>query len=78
MTPTTPKVDPSKVVVVEPKKLPRFEQVIQEGGQTKRVIWLEISEEKWKRFDSEKDANEYKPVDAHKAEEKGESSKTGE
>jgi pilus assembly protein CpaB len=52
-------------------KLPRFDQVIQEGGQAKRVIWLEVGPDKWKRFDSEKEASEYKPdADAHKAEDK--------
>ena len=52
----------------EEPKLPRFEQVIQEGGKAKRVIWVEIGEDKWKSFDTEKDAEEYKPTsDAPKA-----------
>jgi len=42
------------------RKLPRFEQTIQEGGRSKRVIWMEVSPGKWKRFDSEREADEYK------------------
>jgi len=42
-------------------KFPRFDQVIQEGGYAKRVIWLEVSKDKWKRFDSERDASAYSP-----------------
>jgi pilus assembly protein CpaB len=64
----TPEVTPAPmaptVVVVappEPKKLPRFEQIIQAGGSTKRVIWLEVAAGKWKSFDSEKDADAFKP-----------------
>jgi len=64
--------------VVEKKKLPRFEQVIQQAGMAKRVIYLEIAPEVWKKFDSEKEADDYKPeADAPKAEaEKTESPKT--
>jgi len=64
-------------VVVEKKKFPRFDTIIQEGGTSKRIIWLEIAPDKWKRFDSEKDADDYKPeADAHKADaEKTESPK---
>jgi pilus assembly protein CpaB len=63
--PTVPQAVPA---VVEKKKLPRFEQVIQEAGKAKRVIWLEIGPEKWKQFNSEKEADDYKPeADAPKA-----------
>jgi hypothetical protein len=45
------------------RKLPRFEQTISEGGRFKRVIWMQISDnpQKWKRFDSEAEADNYKP-----------------
>jgi len=44
------------------RRLPRFEQTISEGGRFKRVIWMKIGEpDKWKRFDSEREADEYKP-----------------
>lgn len=46
---------------VDSRKLPRFEQVFQAGGQTRKVIWLEVAPESWKRFESEKEADEYKP-----------------
>jgi hypothetical protein len=45
----------------ERARFPRFEQVIQEGGRTRTIIWLEVAPEKWKRFDSEKDVDEYRP-----------------
>src|SRR5262245_31781644 len=43
------------------RRLPRFEQTISEGGRFKRVIWMEVTPGKWKRFDSEREADEYKP-----------------
>src|SRR5262245_2098026 len=45
------------------RRLPRFEQTIQEGGRSKRVIWMRVSEspERWKRFDSEAEADNYRP-----------------
>jgi Flp pilus assembly protein CpaB len=74
-----PTIGPTPHVVEEPK-LPRFEQVIQEGGKTIRVIWLEVAPKKWKRFDNAKDADAYKPESAApnpKADEpKGETLKT--
>lgn len=76
--PVAPGATPAPATpTVEKKKLPRFEQVIQEAGMAKRVIWLEIAPEKWKRFDSDKDADGYKPeADAPKADaEKSESPK---
>lgn len=57
--PKNPKVTPT---VAEPKKFNRFETVIQEAGQAKRIIWLEIGPDKWKRFDTEKEAADYKPA----------------
>ncbi|HEX3149035.1 MAG TPA: Flp pilus assembly protein CpaB [Gemmataceae bacterium] len=60
---------PTPAVAETKKKFPRFETTIQEGGVTKKIIWLEIGQDKWKRFDSEKDADDYKPeADAPKAE----------
>lgn len=53
---TKPETKPEPVA-----KLPRFEQVIQEGGHARKVIWVEVAKDKWKRFDTEKDADEYKP-----------------
>lgn len=59
------KPEPKKVEpVVEKKVYPRHEQVIQEGGSTRRIIWLEVAPEQWKRFESEKDADAYKGPDA--------------
>jgi hypothetical protein len=45
------------------RKLPRFEQTISEGGRFKKVIWMQISADpvKWKRFDSEAEADNYRP-----------------
>jgi len=48
-------------VVVEKPKYPRYEQIIQTGGATHRVTWMEVSPKNWKRFDSAKAADEYKP-----------------
>ena len=62
---------PTPDVTVAKIKLPRFDQVIQAGGTAKTIIWLEVAPSKWKRFESEKEAAEYKPdADAPKAEEK--------
>lgn len=78
--PVAPPPTVVQVPVVPPEKkikLPRFEQILQGGGGTTRVIWLEVTPGKWKRFDSEKDANEYKPeADAHKADDKPDGTKT--
>lgn len=78
--PTGPVAPPpgTPAVAVEKKtKLPRFEQVIQAGGQAHRVIWLEVAPSKWKRFDTEKEANDYKPeLDAPKADDKPDGNKT--
>ena len=48
-------------VVVEKPKYPRYETIIQSGGATHRVTWMEVSPNKWKRFDTAKAADEYKP-----------------
>jgi len=48
-------------VVVEKPKYPRYEQIIQTGGATHRVTWMEVSPKNWKRFESAKAADEYKP-----------------
>jgi hypothetical protein len=61
---------PAVVKVVEPVKLPRFEQVIQEGGRTRRLVWLETAPGKWKQFESAKAADEYIPEPPAKADEK--------
>lgn len=46
----------------EPKiKLPRHEQLISANGQTKKIYFLEIAAGKWKRFETEKEADEYVP-----------------
>jgi len=62
----------AKTVVASKKiKLPRFEQVIQAGGGAQKVIWLEVAPGQWKRFDSEREAEEFKPdADAPKGDEK--------
>jgi hypothetical protein len=75
--PNTP-VPMAPELFVEPvKKLPRYEQVIQEGGRIVRVIWVEVAPSKWKRFDSVKAADEYKPEPEPKADDsKKESPKT--
>ncbi|WP_020470324.1 Flp pilus assembly protein CpaB [Zavarzinella formosa] len=52
---------PPVVKVPEKIKLPRFDQVIQAGGQSKRVVWLETAPGKWRRFESDKDADDYTP-----------------
>jgi pilus assembly protein CpaB len=71
---TTPPAKPDKAEkpeVAKKDKLPRFEQVIQEGGQTKKVIWLEVAPEKWKQFNSEKEADAFQlDDDGPKADEK--------
>jgi Flp pilus assembly protein CpaB len=69
--PATPEPKTRPEAAPEKKKLPRFEQVIQEGGETKKVIWMEVAPTKWKRFDSEKDADAFNPdADEKKAEDK--------
>lgn len=79
--PKGPIAPPKEVkVVTAPKiKLPRFDQVIQEGGTAKKIIWLEVAPTKWKRFDTEKDAAEFKPEqpDAPKADDKSDANKAG-
>lgn len=68
--PPEPKVveAPAPKVVEAPKpKLPRFEQTVTEAGLAKKVIWVEISPGKFKRFDDEKAADAYRP-DAEKTE----------
>jgi len=53
VTPTTP--------VVDRPKFPRFEQTIYSGGLARRVIWLEVAPSKWRAFESEREANAYRP-----------------
>ncbi|HKB01090.1 MAG TPA: Flp pilus assembly protein CpaB [Gemmataceae bacterium] len=54
-------VVPTPAVISEKKRFPRFETTIVEGGRAKRVIWLEVAPGKWKRFDSEREADAYQP-----------------
>jgi len=69
--PVAPPPDAKPTTVKAKPKFPRFEQVIQAGGGAQRIIWLEVAPSKWKRFDSEREANEYRPeADAPKAEDK--------
>jgi hypothetical protein len=56
-----PEVKPTERPVPIKTKYPWFEQVIQEGGFTRRVIWLEIAPGKYKRFENERDAENYQP-----------------
>ena len=70
--PVAPPPEAKPAVVKAKPKYPRFEQVFQAGGSARRVIWLEVAPEKWKRFDSEKEANEYNPdADAPKGDKSG-------
>ncbi len=58
-----PKIEPkppTPMVVVERPKYPRFVQTIAQGGQVRKIIWLEIAPGTWKDFDSEKSANDYR------------------
>jgi hypothetical protein len=63
----TPAVAPPKdvptapAVITDKKRFPRFETTIVEGGRAKRVIWLEVAPSKWKRFDSDREADAYQP-----------------
>lgn len=61
--PVAPPPPPSPDIKAHNRKLPRFEQTISEGGRFKRVIWMQISADpvKWKRFDSEAEADNYRP-----------------
>jgi pilus assembly protein CpaB len=61
VNPTPTKPEKTEVAEKDKKKLPRFEQIIQEGGQARRVIWLEVAPEKWKRFESGKEADAFNP-----------------
>jgi Flp pilus assembly protein CpaB len=66
-----PTAVPQPITGVAKHKFPKLEQVIQAGGQAHRVYWLEIAPGKWKRFDTEREASEYKPEpDAPKADDK--------
>lgn len=58
--PIAPPTD-ARPAVATKIKLPRFDQVIQAGGTARTVIWLEVAPSRWKRFDSEKEAAEFKP-----------------
>ncbi len=74
--------DPTPTVVAEVKpKLPSFEQVIQEGGRAHKVIWMEIAPKKWKRFETQSEADDYQPESpappkSDKSKPKGKGSKT--
>lgn len=69
-------VQPKVEIVMPPKpKLPRFEQVHQAGGQTKRVVYLEVAKDRWKRFESDKEADDYVPESPAKNESKPEENK---
>ncbi len=59
--PVEVKVPDKTPVAVEKPKYPRYEQIIQTGGMTQRVTWMEVSPKNWKSFDSAKAADEYKP-----------------
>lgn len=61
--PTTAKVEPKPT-------FPRFEQSFVANGVSRTVIWLEVAPEKWKRFDDEKAAADYRPEPASKADDK--------
>ncbi len=57
----TPTKDP--VVSAPPrveKEFRRFDTTIVENGFSKRIIWLEVTPGKWKRFDSEREVDAYK------------------
>jgi hypothetical protein len=64
-------VGPSSIVLHN-RKLPRFTTTIQEVGRTKIVYWMEVQPGKWKRFDSEAEADNYKPEPESKPGSKGE------
>jgi Flp pilus assembly protein CpaB len=53
-----------KTSVVEKPKFPRYDQVIYSGGLARRVIWLEVAPSKWKAFESEREANAYRPEES--------------
>jgi Flp pilus assembly protein CpaB len=61
-TPAAPAlpVGPSSIVLHN-RRLPRFTQTIQEVGRTKVVYWMEVQPGKWKRFETEQEADNYKP-----------------
>jgi hypothetical protein len=59
--PPMPREVPTPTPVVERPKYPRFEQTIFSGGLARRVIWLEVAPSKWKAFESEREANAYRP-----------------
>jgi hypothetical protein len=56
-----PEPTPAAPTVAAKPKLPRYEQVIQQGGRLVRVIWVEVAPNNWKRFDTLKAADDYKP-----------------
>ena len=62
----TPMAPPVAEVVKQPdpKKMRQFEQVFQQGSKATRVLWFEVAPEKWKQFESEKDADKYKADNA--------------
>jgi len=66
-------VTPTPAVISNKVKFPRHETTIVEGGRAKRIIWLEVAPSKWKRFDSEKEADAYQPEPETKADDKSSS-----
>jgi len=74
--PAAPPESVKPTPIVKRPKLPQFEQVIQEGGTAKRVIWVEVAPSKWKRFDTQKDVDEFKPDDDAKGDKSADESKT--
>jgi hypothetical protein len=66
-------VVPTPAVITDKKRFPRFETTIVEAGRAKRVIWLEVAPGKWKRFDSEREADAYQPEPESKPDDKSSS-----
>ena len=80
-TDVKPTLPPVTVVKVEKKKFPRFDQVIYQGGRTERWVWMNVAPEngpeKWKRFATDKEADEYKPGSSDSKDDTKESPKAG-
>lgn len=59
--PVAPPPEAKPVTVKAKPRFPRLEQWFQSGGTARKVIWLEVAPDKWKRFESDKEANDYNP-----------------